>query len=220
MEEMGHGAIGSDRMGSMPTHHDYGPTGIGEKLDQLVESIGPKYGLIRKYADSMHFNKFRPFPLGNVNTGGGVVFTERTPTRNMHQGMLPDAVMATNVVSTPARSPSKKRGLLMKQSLPINNTRVDVWGSDFYNMLIGEYPSYSEVVENLRDPDILNEGCAFHRNYSVLRGPLGMLFLCYQHHGVGMIEKNDHLVLASSHEYLKEEITELKIFKSMFIKEV
>lgn len=222
MDILGCDRVGRDRLPGFPDQNGYESNSFAKKLDDYIDK-NPDCGLVRKYADSRHFYKFRPFPLGNVNTGGSVVFCERTPTRNMHQGLLQEAVMATNVSSTPPQyDPNSKsgRGIFSLHNHPLGNSSVNVLGDSFYSMLKGLYPSYEEVITNLRDPSILNKGCAFHRDYSVMRGPLDMLFLCHRHSGVGLIDKDNTLYLGSPHLFLKEELTELNLFNSIQIKEV
>lgn len=221
MDELGHGEIGRRRHGKyFPTSDDWG-SDCYYKLDDFLEK-NPNSGLVRKYADSRHFEKFRPFPLGNVNTNGGVLYCERSPTRNMHQGLLNEAIMTTRVDTAPPQHDPNGKGLNSTgiNSLPIGNEYINPYSSEFLSMLRNEYPSYDEVVNNLRDPNILNKGCAFHREYSVLRGPLDTLILCNQHWGVGFITANNTLLLGDSHEFLREELQEFNIFKSIQVKEV
>lgn len=223
MDELGHSRVGRDRLVGFPDGNGaFSPESFAKSLDKFIEK-NPESGLVRKYADSKHFEKFRPFPLGNVNCNGSVVFCERTPTRNMHQGLLQEAVMCTNVQSAPPQyDPNARagRGTYGVNNNPFGNSAVDVLGPHFYAMLRGIYPSYQEVVSNLRDPSILNKGCAFHRDYSVMRGPLDMLFLCHRHSGVGYIDNGNKLYLGSPHSFLKEELAELNIFDAIEIKEV
>ena len=224
MDELGHGRVGVERHSGFPSSNDWVGPDLCGKYDTFIDNI-PNSGFIRKYADSRHFEKFRPFPLGNVNRDGGVVYTERTPTRDRHQGLRQEAVLCTKVRSVPSSyDPHQKRP---KYSLspdfcraPIGNSSVDFLGEEFYATLLGEYPSYEEVVYNLRDPAIMNEGCAFHREYSILRGPLDTLILCYKHNGVGIIDNDNSVTVGSTHEFLKEELYELGVFSEVKIKEV
>lgn len=222
MDELGHYGVGRDRIGGFPSMSPYDGC-VGKSLDKFLEK-NPDCGMVRKYADSKHFEKFRPFPLGNVNTDGCVVYTERGPTRSTLQGLSHDSVLATRVESVPPRYDphgSKVRWSLSSNDLPIGNAGANILSPEFYAMLKGEYPSYQEVVENLQDPEITNMGCAFHRDYSVLRGPIGTLFLCYKHSGVGFIDTDENkLTISRDHEFLIEEISELGIFSGINIKEV
>jgi hypothetical protein len=89
---------------------------------------------------------------------------------------------------------------------------------------MGNYPSFEDVVEKLRDPKILNIGVAFHREFSVQRGPLNMLFLCYRHEGIGILTTFNHpsrpnVTLPKGFEFLRETLEELDIFNYISIKE-
>lgn len=225
MDEIGHNRVGAGRISGFPNLDGYGPESAGNLLDSFLEA-NPDCGLVRKYADSRHFEKFRPFPLGNVNYEGTVIYTERTPLRNMHQGLRQEGVMSTKVDPVPAQydphAANKSRGAFslgdMGRGL-VGNWEVDFLSFQFKEMLLGAYPSYQEVVSNLRDPDVLNKGAAFHREFSLMRGPIDMLFLCYRHSGVGYIDNDNALILGSPHEFLKEQFTELGVFNSITIKE-
>lgn len=222
MDQLGHNGVGYDRLPGFPSDGDYGVNSLLKKYDKYIED-NPDSGFIRKYADSRHFEKFRPFPLGNVNQQGTVVYCERSPTRNMHQGLLNEAILTTRVESVPARydpNAGRRIGGLGSSSVPLGNGHVSYLSAEFYDMLLGLYPSYEEVVTNLRDPAIMNNGCAFHREYSVMRGPLDTLLLCYKHSGVGIIDTDNSVVIGNSHEFLREEMQELGVFSDIKIKEV
>lgn len=222
MDKLGAGRVGRDRYTGFPSDHDYGGNTLFKQYDAFIEKHSDTE-VTRKFADSRHFEKFRPFPLGNVNQNGSVVYAERSPTRNMHQGLLADAVLGTRVESVPSRYDPNQRKLGMMVSgsaAPLGNAHIDTLGEEFYDMLKGNYPSFTEVVDNLRDPHVLNNGCAFHREYSVMRGPLDTLILCYKHSGVGFINADNTLVLGSTHEFLREELQELGHFPVITVKEV
>ena len=68
------------------------------------------------------------------------------------------------------------------------------------------------MYEHLTSPECGNAGVAFHREFSVVRGPVKTLFLCYKTDGVGIIGAGGGLVLDSSYDYLKEQIEELNVF--------
>lgn len=217
MDEVGHYYVGGDRHSGFPYVNEYPPSEHARLYDKYIDD-NPDSGFIRKLASSKHFNKFRPFPLGNVNYEGSVVYCERSPTRNMHQGMLNDAVLATTVTSAPSRT--KKRGLLRKSEMEIGNFNINTLSPEFADMLRGNYPSFQEVIDNLRNPKIANSGCAFNRDWSILRGPIDTLCLCYKHEGVGIIDDDNSLVLGSNFNYLYESVTEMNIFSSIKFKNV
>lgn len=223
MDRLGEGCVGRDHhRGSFPNENDYhySPDSLPQKYDKWIED-NPDSGFIRKYANSRHFNQFRPFPLGNVNHDGTVIHCVRTPTRNMHQGMLTDAVNSTRVRAAPSRSRIPLRGLRLRDVTEnYNDAPMDCYGPAFHDMLRGLYPSYEEVIENLRDPHISNEGCAFTRDWSVMRGPIGLLILCYQDSGIGLIDGDmRHLIISKEHEFLTEAVQELSIFNQITVKE-
>ncbi len=220
--------LGRNRNPDLPPYQDMHHTEVGPALDEWLNQPGNlNKGILRRYLGAAGFNKFRPFPLGNMNTPeGGVVYCERTPTRNTFQGLRGEAIIGTNVSIAPDRAsqPSKKpvysnssynRGLLYP---------VDELSIPFYDCIMGNYPSFQDVIENLQDPEILNTGVAFHREFSVHRGPLNMLFLCYRHEGIGLLTTFNHpsrpnVTLSKDFEFLRETLEELDIFNYISIKE-
>lgn len=220
MDRLGAGRVGLERYGgSFPNEHDYHHgTTMGEKYDKWLDK-NPGADFIRKYANSRNFNQFRPFPLGNVNYDGSVIHCVRTPTRNMHQGLLKEAVVATRVRTSPPLAPTR-RVAFRSSSEHFNDSSVDCYGAPFHDMLKGLYPSYEEVVVNLRDSSISNDGCAFARDWSVMRGPIGLLILCYQDSGVGLIDRDmRRLTISKEHEFLTESVQELSVFNQITVKE-
>jgi hypothetical protein len=231
MEPLGRSYVGRDANPLLPEISVYGEPSInGQILDEYLDSMSGRpeseVGVIRKYASSKHFNKFRPFPLGNVNTKGGVIHCERSPTRNMHQGLLSEAVVSTRVSITPSTYDPFKCGYPSDQEAehPVHNIDIKVYSPEFLSMLKGEYPSLTEVLTNLRDPDILNSGCAFHKDWSIMRGPAGTLFLCYKSSGVGQVftgsvfgNSVSSVNLSREFEFLKEELEESGWFNTVNI---
>lgn len=188
----------------------------GEVLDHWLER-NPDKGVLRRYMGAAGFNKYRPFPLGNMNKDGKVYYLERSPTRNTFQGLRREAVICLPVSVSPDSSSTVRRGYYDAY------TEGRAVGVDFecnlelYDCIKGSYPTFAEVIEALRDPDVTNVGVAFHREFSVFRGPLNMLFLCYQHQGVGRIQdlsqiKKLGLTLSQDYSYLKESCEELGLF--------
>jgi len=151
MDQLGHGGHGQDRLAGFgyPNSYDFYGDEFSKALDKWLEE-NPDKGFARKYASSRHFNKFRPFPLGNVNVDGAVVYCERGPTRNMHQGLREPAVLSTNVSTVPVRYDPNSRARsssYRSQVQPIGNSRMDIFSREFYNMLKGDYPSFQESIE-------------------------------------------------------------------------
>lgn len=187
----------------------------GEVLDKWIEQ-NPDSGVLRKYMGAAGFNKYRPFPLGNMNCNGKVYYCERTPTRNTQQGLRREAVVALPVSVSPDVANTGKRGYYDAYTEG-RGVGIDLYDLEFYDCIKGSYPTFAEVVDALRDPTVTNSGVAFHREFSVFRGPLNMLFLCYQHQGVGKLQgetsgKFNRLVLSSEYGYLKESCEDLGVF--------
>ena len=208
VERLGEGGygFGQDKYSDFPNRNNHCEHNFGAVLDTWLER-NPDSTVMRKLMSSAKFNKFRPFPLGNVNLNGEVVYAERRPTRQTIQGIRPESVFYEKVSASPAMD-----GGLFKQS----RCYVDLYSHEFVDCVLGNYPTYQEVIENLRSPTCANSGAAFHRDFSVLRGPVKTLFLCYKTEGVGIIKGYD-LVLDKDYEYLKEQIEELNVFPYMIV---
>lgn len=197
-----------------PRYQDYNPQSYNEVIADWYAKNKDK-GLVRKELGSPHFNKFRPFPLGNVNTKGSVIYTERTPTRNTNQGLRERSVFALNVcpVPNPTSSP-KRKGLISGVHTFNNETSIDIWSEDFYQTMLGVYPSPQEILEAFKDPTVVNTGVAFHRDFSIFRGPLDMLILCYRDEGIGLLPDGDlsRVLVGQKYTFLKETVEELGCF--------
>lgn len=210
------GPLARYRHDRFPRYNDHSPNSYPAAVDQWIEN-NPQGGVKRKLLGSAKFNKFRPFPLGNVNKDGTVVFVERTPTRNTFQGLKERSLIGCLVQPIPDLSRRQKNGR------GDTNVYVDVglFSPGLYNTMLNKYPSIQEVIDAFRNPRTLNTGIAFHRDFSIFRGPLGMLFLCYQNEGVGLLINRDlsELYLSSEQRHLFETIAELSIFNTITIKE-
>jgi len=77
----------------------------------------------------------------------------------------------------------------------------DLYGPGFRDCIMGSHPSAQECVNNLKDPQILNEAAAFHRQFAFVRGPLDMLFLAYKADIVGVLPNRDLSVLRIGREF-------------------
>lgn len=216
MDPLGKKYVGREAYPDWPVSMAYSNSAYKDAVDSFIANT-PECKIIRKFANSKHFNNFRPFPLGNMNVSGEVVYCERTPTRNMQQGMLPDAVTGTRVTVASSRTKNPLNSKYTQGRL--GDFAVECLTPEFYDMLMGSYPSYKEVVENLLNPEVLNVGCAFHREWSVMRGPVDMLCLCYQHQGIGLIDPDTNNVrLGKEFSYLAESLEELNIFNDIQFK--
>lgn len=175
----------------------------GKKMDEWLDK-NPDKGIIRKMANSSLFNKYRPFPLGMCNTNGKVLYVERQPTRHTQQG-LTGSMLSQHLVEGDSSRPSERIG------------RVDIFSKDFYNTLVGKYPSADVCLSALLDPQITNTGVAFHRNFALTRGPVGLILLAYKSEIVGVLPNDDFslLLLADKFKYVLESIEELHLFKNI-----
>ena len=192
----------------------------GEVLDGWIDR-NPESGVLRKYMGAAGFNKYRPFPLGNMNCDGTVYYCERSPTRNTTQGLRREAVVTMPVSVSPDVGSTGRRGYYDAYTEG-RGIGIDFYGNlEFYDCIKGSYPAFAEVVEALRDPTVTNNGAAFHREFSVFRGPLNMLFLCYQHQGVGQLYdfNNVSVRLSKDYAFLKEQLQELDLFSQILIQE-
>lgn len=202
------------RVQGFPRAGDYSPSSYPAVINEWYQNNKGK-GLLRKEIGSPMFNKFRPFPLGNVNIGGSVIYTERTPTRNTNQGLRERSVFALNVLPVP--NPTTGQGKRAKNYSFNNETSIQVFGPEFYTMLLGEYPTAQEILDAFKDPSVINTGAAFHREFSLFRGPLDMIILCYRDEGIGILPDGDlsSVVVGSRYSFLKESIQDLNCFQSV-----
>lgn len=204
-----------------PRVQDYDcPGGV---LDLWIAN-NPDKGVLRKYMGAAGFNKYRPFPLGNMNLDGKVYYCERTPTRNTFQGLRRESVICMPVSISPYSKSQARRGYFDAYTEGLN-IGIDFQESpEFYDCIKGNYPTFNEVIEALQDPEVINTGVAFHREFSVFRGPLEMLFLCYQYQGVGQIHvtpaitEKPSVTISKEYEHLKEQIEELGVFNVVMVK--
>jgi len=179
---------------------------VGEAMDKFLDEKGD-IGVIRKMMNSPLFQKFRPFPLGMVNTGGSVVYSERQPTRSTFQGLTQQMINTSAVTIIPR---------------PLSRVRdtVSLDGKALAQTIIGNYPSPEECLKALTDPRVGNEGAAFHRMFAILRGPLDMLFVAYKGDVIGLLPNHDLscITIGAQYRHCKEAVTELGIFGEIKIR--
>lgn len=181
----------------------------GVAMDKWMEEHPDK--IIRKRINSPAFNKFRPFPLGMCNYEGRVFYLERQPNRKTEQGLTHSMVSAQHVnldimSNGKARMGSGRGGCM-----------VDLYSESFRDCIKGVHPSAQECLDNLKDPEIINEAAAFHRQFAFVRGPLGMIFLAYKADIVGVLPNKDLSVLRLGREYshTREVIELLRTFDNI-----
>jgi hypothetical protein len=177
-------------------------SGIGGYMDTWMEQHPDV--ILRKQMNSPLFNKFRPYPLGMCNIkGSGTYYIERQPNRKTEQGLISSMLNETQITAAPQQA--KRVG------------SVDVYGVAFKSCIMGDHPSAAECLANLTDPDILNDAAAFSREFALVRGPIGMLFLAYKHDVVGVLPNNDFSCVRLGREFhhTKEVVEKLGLFSSI-----
>lgn len=175
---------------------------LGAHMDAWLEGPdGKRSNVVRKMMNSPLFNKFRPFPLGMVNTKGGVFYLERHPTRKTEQG-LTQSMLAYSPLSISQIGKYQKPSVV---SVELRDT------------ILNKYPTAQECLTNLLDPMVTNDAAAFHRNFCLVRGPLHMLYLGYKEDVVGvLVEENLSKVrLGRKFGHVKEAVQELGIFNQV-----
>jgi len=184
---------------------DSGDRTVGHVMDEYLERERNNTKIIRKMMNSPKFNRFRPFPLGMTNYMNQVCYLTRTPTRPLtNQGLVSSAVKADKI----DLNPSNKFTRGMAPSL---------YDTSMCKTILGLYPSINEVIDNLRDPDIIDQGCAFHREFAVLRGPINTLFLAYKTDIIGLLCNKDtsRVMIPREFAYCKEVTEELGVFNEI-----
>lgn len=176
---------------------------LGAKMDAYIDGKD-NCPVLRKYMTSSGFNKFRPFPLGMYNYDGNVTYLERGPLRSTPQGLTKQMVA--------------QRSLDLRQAggqLP--TSYLDLTSAEIKATIKGEYPPFSECVEQLKDPECANTGVGFRRNFALIRGPIDTLFLAYKDKIIGVLPYGDHNLvrLAKDSGYTREVVQELGIFNTI-----
>lgn len=202
--------------GILPPNESVGTeaAGYGTYMDKFMKDY-PKFGMIRKDLSSPHFNRFRPFPLGMMNLvtkdkeGKNVdcetLYLERQPNRLTQQGLIKSMIYISSVNAAVSRPPTPA------------HYSFDTWSEDFYDCVMGNYPSVDTCLSKLRDDRCANEAAAFSRYFALVRGPIGMLFLSYKGEIVGLLDNKNlsSLTVDKEFSYTKEAISELHIFNNI-----
>ena len=145
--------------------HDEPDRKVGHVMDEYLDS-NKDSKIIRKMMNSPKFERFRPFPLGMCNFQGGVSYLTRMPTRPMtNQGLTGSGVKAERL------DLNETRGMLGRGYCPT------LFSTSMCKTILGVYPSINEVIENLLDPEVVDDGSAFHREFAIMCGPINTLFL-------------------------------------------
>lgn len=176
-------------------------------MDKWLDTeAGKQSDIIRKMMNSPKFNKYRPFPLGMCNHSSGCVYIERVPNRKTEQGLIQSMTVQTTV--------SVDRG---GRESPMSRSIIDINSPDFRNCVVGEYPTPESCLKNLKDPEIINNAAAFHREFALVRGPMNMLFLGYRDEIIGLLPQSDFSAvrLGLDFHYTKEAVADLKLFNDI-----
>jgi hypothetical protein len=186
--------------------HDEPNMNRGQKMDQYL-SANKNCPIVRKHMNSPLFKKFRPFDLGMCHLhDGSLLYLERRPTRSTLQGLSGNAISKHPLSLTPT-----KRG----------SAYCDLFSDEVADCIkgVGKVTA-KEAVEALNDPSVLNDGLAIDRNFAVVRGPVGFLFLAHKTDIVGLVSKtpdSPKVTVSNSFAHLKEAIQDLSQFNSVMI---
>ncbi len=195
------------RIGGIPYEsYDYDYP-AGAAMDKYLDTkAGKESGIIRKMMTSAKFNNYRPFPLGMCNTdGGGVAYIRRSPTRHTQQGLNSSAMNVQMLTMEKNGNRYAPRGVPMTSAA-------------FSECVTAAHPSFKEVLSNLLDDDVQNEGAAFDREFALLRGPLDLLFLYYKEDAIGLVSKDGkEATISKKFKHTKEVTENLKIFDKVTV---
>lgn len=192
---------GDFNWGNYPSAHP----SLGPQIDAFMAGrSGSGCTLLRKHMNSPLFNKYRPFPLGMLNTDGRVLYCERQPLRpKMEQGLTASMVSAT-VVSVPAPS---------AEPPPVS---LQFLSDGFRACILGEHPSFEECIAKLLDPEVVNKAVAFDRNFALVRGPIDSLFLAYKADIIATVDTASNSVrIGKKYIHTREVVGDLGVFSSI-----
>lgn len=184
------------RLQIVPLPHNVG-RGVRENRDDIDEdsNLFPAGALIRKKINSPKFNRFRTMPLGYMNyfdngrNGARVTmahYVERIPVRRSKQGLSQEGCRMKTVTE---QMQVTFAGMIASQA--------------FYEMAIGEYPSYEEAYQRL----VTGSCIAVTRDFAVYRDQDGFPYLLHQNKKIGICSR-DTVTLGRNFQYMREEIVE------------
>lgn len=158
--------------------------------DEDVPEVAPR--AVRKKINSPKFNRFRPFEMGFCNFFRDypkAKYLSRVPVRRSKQGLSDDAFQVSHLISSGSR-PRMRLGQFL--ALP-----------EFRDCIVGEYPSFEETMDTLRDDSAI----AVSREFAIERDSLGLNYLYYKTDKVGLV-RNREVLLADRFNYLREKVLE------------
>jgi hypothetical protein len=175
-------------------------------LDNLIEKQkeDSPTRLIRKMMNSPLFGKFRPFPLGMVKLSPDkMVYTERSPTRRVEQGLVQRMVRATifNVACLDGA-----RGSSFGWQTPC-----------FRDTIMGVYPTPQEALKFLSFDE--NYAAPYSRFDGFVKSIAEEIFVVHKNNRVGSLPSGDLSVLRLNREYryLIEYYQESGIYSSVTV---
>lgn len=187
---------------------------FGQAMDKWLDK-NPKSPVMRKQINSPKFNRFRPFPLGNMNTPIGAVYVERNPTRKTEQGLTSYGISAEIIdfYSTKPRS-------LISGGKKFHFDQGHLLGQDFRKCILGEYPTFQDVWDYLSTGTARGQTSqAFHRYFSLSHGPGDSILLVYKTDAIGTVYREGNyytkLYLGRRYHTLKELCENLGVFSSI-----
>lgn len=202
MEPIGHpqGTV-HDRLGNFPG--GYPDPDLGKYINDWMKK-NPDAGVIRKQMNSPHFEKFRPFPLGMCNSQGQCYYTERQPQRSTQQGLTQAMVYQSPICFEPNKA---------------RFNHVTYYSPDFRATIMGEYPSLNECLSNLLSGKMANDAIGFHRDFALVKGPVGTIFLAYKSDIVGFLPHSDtqKVRIDEKFKHVIEATQDLRAFASVAI---
>lgn len=178
-------------------------------VDDWLEKSEDTLGVVRKRMDSPKFAKFRPFELGNVNFEGGVFYTIRSPRRSTSQGLANGALASVRIsLSSPTKNPSRA---------PLSYYGPSYYWPEMVRTILNQYPSAADCLSHLTSDKCDNEGLAFHREFSFIRGPIDTIFLSYKNNVVGILPNADfsRVKITKQFGYAKDALAELELFEDI-----
>lgn len=185
-----------------------GHTSMGAAMDLCVDGPNkiPNLRILRKKMNSPLFNRYRPFPLGMINDDGHAVYVERSPNRPKTEQGLVSSQLRSTIISAASGNNNNN-----------NNYVINMYSDEFRDCIIGDHPTPNECLVGLLSDKNVNNSVAFHRNFALVKGPIGTLFLAYKQDVVGLLPTRNFNLLVLGHEFkhLKEAVQELNLFSSI-----
>jgi hypothetical protein len=142
-------------------------------------------------------------------------YLERQPLRKSEQGLIQQAVDETEISLT-----SEPRG--SKGSAPAPGykyNQVTLGCTAFHDTVVGSYPPAEVVLGGLLDHSFSNTAVAFNRQFALVRGPIGIIFLAYKRDIIGVFPDNNlkRVILGREYSHLREVTEAVGAFNTITI---